>query len=147
MLSAEYPACSVRVAPFIWSYEIAVPGSSGITWNPFSRFSSKKYVWSLLFAAIFATMAKTWVYQIIRFLSLILYPHGTSQTSRYDTFQPKSTDVFLISPQKHMLWYSLEVPNWGTSNEYPQHMFSWRNKKNIYVATPIIWSYVECKVV
>ena len=35
-----------------------------------------------------------------------------------------------ISPQKHMLWYSLEAPWQGTSNEYPQHMFSWRNKKN-----------------
>ena len=30
-----------------------------------------------------------------------------------------------------MLWYSLEVPHGGASNEYPQHMFSWRNKKNI----------------
>ena len=30
-----------------------------------------------------------------------------------------------------MLWYSLEVPRRGTSNEYPQHMFSSRNKKNI----------------
>ena len=27
--------------------------------------------------------------------------------------------------------YSLEVPWQGTSNEYPQHMFLWRNKKNI----------------
>ena len=27
--------------------------------------------------------------------------------------------------------YSLEVPQWGTSNEYPQHMFSSRDKKNI----------------
>ena len=26
--------------------------------------------------------------------------------------------------------YSLEVPHRGTSNEYPQHMFSSRNKKN-----------------
>ena len=34
-----------------------------------------------------------------------------------------------------MLWYSLEVPHRGTSNEYAQHMFSWRNKKNI------IWNY------
>ena len=25
--------------------------------------------------------------------------------------------------------------NWGISNEYPQHMFSWRNKKNIYMKT------------
>ena len=30
-----------------------------------------------------------------------------------------------------MLWYSLEVLQWGASNEYPQHMSSWRNKKNI----------------
>ena len=30
-----------------------------------------------------------------------------------------------------MLWYSLEAPCGGASNEYPQHMFSWRNKKNI----------------
>ena len=30
-----------------------------------------------------------------------------------------------------MMWYSLEVPHRGTSNEYQQHMFSWRNKKNI----------------
>ena len=27
-------------------------------------------------------------------------------------------DIFLISQQKHMLWYSLEVPQRGTSNEY-----------------------------
>ena len=26
---------------------------------------------------------------------------------------------------------SLEVPHWGASNEYPQHMFYRRNKKNI----------------
>ena len=28
-------------------------------------------------------------------------------------------------------WYSLEVPCLGTSNEYQQHMFMWRNKNNI----------------
>ena len=27
--------------------------------------------------------------------------------------------------------YSLEAPLQGASNEYPQHMHSWRNKKNI----------------
>ena len=26
---------------------------------------------------------------------------------------------------------TLEAPHWGTSNEYPQHIFSWRNKENI----------------
>ena len=40
-------------------------------------------------------------------------------------------NIFIISPQKHMLWYSLEAPRRGASNEYPQHMFLWRSKKNI----------------
>ena len=39
-------------------------------------------------------------------------------------------NIFLISQQKHMLWYSLEAPRRGASHEYP-HMFSWRNKKNV----------------
>ena len=29
-----------------------------------------------------------------------------------------------------MLWYSLESTQRGDSNEYPQHMFLWRNKQN-----------------
>ena len=55
-------------------------------------------------------------------------------------------NIFLISWRKHMLWvlirsasprktccgYSLEVPHWGTSNEYPQHMFSHRDTSNEY---------------
>ena len=37
-----------------------------------------------------------------------------------------------------MLWVlirsaSLEAPQRGASNEYPQHMFLWRNKKNINI--------------
>ena len=40
-------------------------------------------------------------------------------------------NIFLISPRKHMLWYSLEAPRRGASNEYPQHMFTRRNKNNI----------------
>ena len=63
-------------------------------------------------------------------------------SSRLGTFfQPKSTDIFLIFPHKHMVWYSLEMPHWGTSNEYPQHMFPCKNKKNIMKLSPFIWSY------
>ena len=29
--------------------------------------------------------------------------------------------------------YSLEAPRRGASNEYPQHMFSWSNKKDISI--------------
>ena len=40
-----------------------------------------------------------------------------------------------------MLCFSLEAPWQDISNEYPQHMFSWRNKKNIFLIPPLIWSY------
>ena len=33
----------------------------------------------------------------------------------------------------------------GTSNGNPQHMFSWRNKKNITLISPFIWSFVQTK--
>ena len=66
-------------------------------------------------------------------------------SSRYDTFfKINSNDIFLISPQKHMLWDSLEAPRRGASNEYPQHMFLRRNKKNIRWLTPLIWNYGFC---
>ena len=40
-----------------------------------------------------------------------------------------------------MLWYALEAPCQGASNEYPQHMFSRRNKKDIMWIPPLICSY------
>ena len=52
-------------------------------------------------------------------------------------FQLKSIDIFLISAWKHMIWVLI----WGACNEYPQHMFSCRNKKNIIWIPPLIWSY------
>ena len=54
---------------------------------------------------------------------------------------PKNADIFFISQQKHMLWYSLEAPRRGASNEYPQHLFSSINKKNIMWIPPLICSY------
>ena len=38
---------------------------------------------------------------------------------------------FLFLQENICCKYSLEVPRQAPSNEYPQHMFSWRNKKNI----------------
>ena len=40
----------------------------------------------------------------------------------------KVADIFLISLQKTYVVYYLEAPCRGASNEYPQHMFLWRNK-------------------
>ena len=39
--------------------------------------------------------------------------------------------VFLFLYVKNMLWYSLEAPRRGASNEYPQHMYLWSNMNNI----------------
>ena len=39
------------------------------------------------------------------------------------------------------LTYSTDEALWGTSNEYPQHMFSWTNEKNIYLDMPIVWHF------
>ena len=56
-------------------------------------------------------------------------------------------NIFLIPPWKLMLWYSLEAPRWGASNEYPQYMFLWRNKKNIIRwKLNLIWSYGDMQV-
>ena len=40
-----------------------------------------------------------------------------------------------------MLWYSLEAPRWGASNEYSHHMFSMRNK--YYLDNPLS-GFIEC---
>ena len=37
---------------------------------------------------------------------------------------------FLFFHKNICCGYSLEVPQWGTSNEYPQHMFLWRTEEN-----------------
>ena len=41
--------------------------------------------------------------------------------------------------------YSFKSPHWGDSNEYPHHMFSWRNacQRNIYLVPHLVQSYDE----
>ena len=48
---------------------------------------------------------------------------------------------FLFLHENIHCGYSLEAPRRGASNEYPQHMFSWRNKKNNMWIPPLICSY------
>ena len=54
-------------------------------------------------------------------------------------------EVFLFLHKNICCGYSLEAPRRGASNEYPQHMFLWGNKKNINVfglkIKCLIWSY------
>ena len=48
---------------------------------------------------------------------------------------------FLFLHENICCGYSLEAPRQGASNEYPQHMFLCRNKKNIIWIPPLICSY------
>ena len=49
-----------------------------------------------------------------------------------DNFQMKNCDIFLIFAQNIDCGYTLEPPQRGGSNEYPQSMFWSKNKKNMY---------------
>ena len=62
-------------------------------------------------------------------------------------FNPKVLIFFLFLHENICCGYSLEASHWGTSNEYPQYMFSWRNNKNIYLIPTLIWSYGRWVVV
>ena len=50
---------------------------------------------------------------------------------------------FLFLNKNICCGYSLEGPQWGASNEYPQHMFSLRIKKNIMWIPSLICSYAQ----
>ena len=50
---------------------------------------------------------------------------------------------FLFLNKNICCGYSLEVPRRGAFNEYPQHMFSSRNKKNIMWIPPLICCYAS----
>ena len=51
--------------------------------------------------------------------------------------------MFLFLNENICCGYSLEAPRRGASNEYPQHMYSLRNKKNIMWIPPLICGYAE----
>ena len=52
-----------------------------------------------------------------------------------ENFQIRNSDVFSYSCSKHRLWYSLEPPCRGGSNEYSQSMFWGKIRKIMY--TPV----------
>ena len=56
-----------------------------------------------------------------------------------DSLKQKPEDHCNTAPDKVIKTY---VGGTHASNGYPQHMFSWRNKKNIYFLD-LIWSYAK----
>ena len=58
-------------------------------------------------------------------------------TPKTENFQIKNSDIFHISAQNIDYGYSLEPPQRGGSNEYPQSIYLSRNKKNnVYPCKP-----------
>ena len=54
-----------------------------------------------------------------------------------ENFKMKNSNIFHISDQNIDFGYSLEPPQWGSSNEYPQSIFFSINKKNnVYPCKP-----------
>ena len=51
-------------------------------------------------------------------------------TKKTESFTDENSDIFRISAQNIDCGYSLELPQQGGSNGYPQSMFLSRNKKN-----------------
>ena len=63
-----------------------------------------------------------------------------------DNFQMKIFDIFLIFAQNIDCVYTLEPPQRGGSNEYPQSMFWSKTKKNVYPRKPhFFYIKVGCK--
>ena len=65
----------------------------------------------------------------INFLLMWLYPNIPPYKVLLSTENYLNFSYF--SAKKMCCGYSFEAPQWGASNEYPQHTFSWRSKKNI----------------
>ena len=60
-----------------------------------------------------------------------------------DNFQMKFFDIFLIFAQNIDCGYTLEPPQRGGSNEYPQSMFWSKNKKTMYTRVNPIFFYIK----
>ena len=56
-----------------------------------------------------------------------------------ENFQTKNSDILHISSLNIDCGYSLELPRWGSSNEYPLSMFWAEIRKIMY--TPVIPSF------
>ena len=78
------------------------------------------------------------MYQFKAFIAKTrLFKYIENFTSKNWKFSDKNSDIFHISAQNIDCGHSLELPWWGSSNEYPQSMLFIKNKKNnIYPSKP-----------
>ena len=83
--------------------------------------------------------SKLFGFIVIFITKTCLFKYIENLTSKNWIFSDRNADtcIVLYFCSKHRLWYSLEPPRRGGSNEYPRFMFLSRNKKkNVYPCKP-----------
>ena len=71
-----------------------------------------------------------WIFFVIHYENMPIQIYWKFYHQKSENFQMKNSDILHISAQNIDCGYSLEPPQRGGSNEYPQSMFLSRNKKN-----------------
>ena len=80
--------------------------------------------------------------QATKIMKTRLFKYTENFTTKNWKFSDKILTFFHISAQNVDCGYSLEPPHRGGSNEYPQSMFSNKNKKNnVYPVNPSFTVY------
>ena len=88
--------------------------------------SSRKHIFLLLFFLLLFFFVCLFVFFLLFFFFVFFF-----------LFQPRSIDIFLFLHENIICGYSLEVPQWSASDEYPHIILYRRNKTSIYLDTPL----------
>ena len=74
---------------------------------------------------------------VIIITKISLFKYTENFTNKKRKFSDKKFWYFIFLPKTIDCGYLLELPRWGSSNEFPQSMFLSRNKKNnVYPCKP-----------
>ena len=93
------------------------------TWNVKSYFLWKIITWLRMSSA-------TILFGVLRIKFISQKYHCIIAPPKNWKFSDKNSDIFQISAQNIDCGYSIELPQQGSSNEYPQSMFLSRNKRS-----------------
>ena len=72
---------------------------------------------------LFCSILFSNVYKKFHYENTPIQIYRKISSPKTENFQIKISDIFLVSAQNIDCWYSLEPPQRGGSNEYPQSMF------------------------
>ena len=111
--------CSLFVCPFIRPCTYVHP----------SVHPSLHPKWSLQAVKLYSQFHFTRDEELSNFITCPRTNKWLESTCPTKIYLPKIDIFFLFLAENICCGYSLEVPHWGTSNEYPQCMFSSRIKK------------------